>query len=131
MANLSQNLGTMETDGLITDITPKTEVRGKTIRKLKEGEDVTYKRGTIFGVSDTDNKLVILGSKDDGTVTADCILTDDVTVGTTGDVVATVYTAGCFDPNKTTVADSYTIKDEDYDALRKYGIVFKAAFAAN
>ena len=125
MAELSKKLGDVELDGLIADITPKTEVRGKTIRKLEE--ETTYKRGTIFGVSSTDNKLVT----EDGTVTADCILCDDVTVGTSEDVIATVYTAGCFNENKVIVKDEYTISAEDYDTLRKYGIVFKSAMAAN
>ena len=56
---------------------------------------------------------------------------DDITVGKDEDVIATVYTAGCFNTNKITVADGYTMTDEDYNNLRKYDIVFKAASAAN
>lgn len=128
---LSRKIGEMEYDGLVTDTTPKVEVRGKTIRKLSA--EAELKRGTILAKSSTDGKLVILGTTAGSgeTLTPDCILCDDITVGTAGDVIATVYTAGCFDIEKTTVASSYTIKESDYDALRKYGIVFKAAFAAN
>ena len=123
---LSRKLGEMEYDGLITDVTPKVEVRGKTIAAL--AEETELKRGTVFG-KNADGKLVVLGT-DGADLTADCILCDDITVGT-DDAIATVYTAGCFNTNKITVADGYTMTEEDYDNLRKYNIVFKAASAAN
>lgn len=62
---------------------------------------------------------------------ADCILCDDVDVGTDADVVAEVYFAGCFDLNKCTVASGYSVTEADKDALRVRGILFKAAAAAN
>lgn len=128
---LSKKLGEMEYDGLVTDIIPETEVRGKTIRKV--GAETELKRGTILGMSSTDNKLVVLGTTaaQGETITPDCILCDDVTVGTTDDVIATVYTAGCFNTEKIIVASGYTITAADFDTLRKYGIVFKAASKAN
>ena len=128
---LSRKLGEMEYDGLVTDTTPKVEVRGKTIRKLSA--ETKLKRGTVLAKSSVDNKLVVLGTTaaTSETLTPDCILCDDIVVGTTEDVIATVYTAGCFNTQKITAASSYTITDADYDTLRKYGIVFKAAFAAN
>ena len=58
------------------------------------------------------------------------ILCDDTVVGTS-DVNAEVYFAGCFDPNKCTVATGYTLSDADKDTLRTNGILFKAAAAAN
>ena len=125
---LSRKVGEMEYDGLIADVTPKVQVRGKTIRKLSA--ETVLKRGTVLGVSATDKKLVVLGT-DGETATADCILCDDITVGKDEDVIATVYTAGCFNTNKITVAEGYTMTDEDYNNLRKYDIVFKAASAAN
>ena len=54
-----------------------------------------------------------------------------VTVGTDADEKVAVYTAGCFDPDKVTVAESYTISQTDKDNLRMRGIVFKDAAAAN
>lgn len=196
MTNLSRKLGEMEYDGLVSDVTPKVEVRGKTIRKLSA--ETTLTRGTILA-KDADGKLIVLGSdvdntgtfsatgdgsttkfslvsggvtpsavtevKVDGTATtaytynkvtgelefseapantktiavkfvtgggnADCILCDDVVVGTSEDVIATVYTAGCFNTAKTIVAEGYTMTSADYDSLRKYGIVFKASNSAN
>lgn len=128
---LSRKLGDMEYDGLIADLTPPMEVRGKTIRKLSA--ETELKRGTVFAKSSVDNKLVVLGTAaaTSETLTPDCILCDDIVVGTAEDVIATVYTAGCFNTNKIIAASSYTMTETDYDALRKYGIVFKAASAAN
>ena len=62
-------------------------------------------------------------------LTPDCILADDVAVGTTDDVAVIAYTAGCFNANKVTVATGYTITDGDLDALRHYDIILKAALA--
>ncbi len=61
----------------------------------------------------------------------DCILCDDVTVGTTADVTAPVYIAGCFDPDKLTLAEGATLGAAAKDVLREKGIIFKAAAAAN
>lgn len=134
MATFSRKLGEMNYDGLITDLTPKTEVRGKTIRKLEAAG--TLVRGTVLAMSSGtagDGKLVVLGSTaaSNETLTPDCILCDDIDVGTDIDVNAAVYTAGCFDPDKVTVKESYKLTDADYDTLRKYSIVFKSAADAN
>ena len=59
----------------------------------------------------------------------DCILCDDVTVGTDADVEVAVYKGGCFDPGKVTVKSGYTITAADKDKLRTYGIIFKAPMA--
>ncbi len=132
MKNLYSKVGEMEFDGLITDITPEPIVRGGTIRKL--GTAGTLKRGTILAKSSGtggDGKLVILGTTagSNETLTPDCILCDDIDVGTSTDETAEVYYAGCFDPNKCTVASSYTVTEADKDALRVRGILFKAAAA--
>lgn len=133
MSELSKSLGTMEFDGLIADINPKLVVSGGTIRKLSKVD--TIKRGTVLaksGGTAGDNKLVVLGTAaaSNEVLTAYCILCDDVAVGTTDDVIAPVYLMGCFNSNKVTVADSYTMTEADKDALRNGGIVFKAAAPA-
>lgn len=56
---------------------------------------------------------------------ADCILCDDIEVGTTADETVAVYTAGCFDPEHLIVAEDYTLTAADIDALRIRGIVLK------
>ena len=129
MTNLSKKLGEMDFDGLLTDIKPAPEVRGGTIRKLSAA--ATLKRGTILAKSSGtggDGKLVALGTTavSNETLTPDCVLCDDVEIGTAADV----YTAGCFDPDKVSVASGYSITDGDKDNLRMRGIVFKAAAAA-
>ena len=131
MRNLNAKVGEMEYDGLVVDLVPEVEVRGGTIRKL--AKETTLKRGTILAKSSKDNTLVVLGTEatDGETLTPDCILCDDTVVGTDADVSVSVYTAGCFNTNRVHVADGYTISATDFDALRKYSIVFKAAFAGN
>ena len=120
---LRQKLGSMEYDGLITGLNPPTRVDGGTIAKL--AAPATLKRGTLLGKADSG-----LLSVYDGTGTPDCILCDDTEVGTTEDVPVDVYVAGCFDPEKVTVASGYTVTQADKDKLRTYSIVFKAATPA-
>ncbi len=125
--SLSKKLGEMEYDNLIIGPTPEVQVGGGIIRKLAAA--TTLVRGTLLAKSSTDGKLVVIGTEtaEGETLTPDCILCDDIEVGTSEDVSTTVYTAGCFNSNKVTVNDSYTITDTDLDNLRKYSIVLKAA----
>lgn len=125
----------MNYDGLFTGLEPAQQVQGGVIRKAAD-EAVTLKRGTILAKSSGtagDGKLVALGTAagSNETLTPDCILCDDIEVGTENDEPVAVYTAGCFDPEKVAVADEYTITESDKDALRMRGIVFKAAAPAN
>ena len=134
MKNLYSKVGEMEFDGLVTDINPAPVIHGATIRKL--GTAATLVRGTILAKSSGsagDGKLVVLGNTaaSNETLTADCILCDDVDVGTSDDVTVPVYFAGCFDPDKCTVKSGYTVTEDDRTALRERGIIFKAASAAN
>ena len=135
MTNLSKKLGEMNFDGLFTDVVPAVQVRGGTIRKQTTSA-VTLKRGTILAKSygtAGDGKLVILGSSaaNKDTLTPDCVLCDDGTVGTDADEKDAVYTAGCFDPDKVSATASYSITETDKDNLRMRGIVFKDAAAAD
>ena len=131
MSDLYRKVGEMEFDGLITNPTPTVQVSGGIISKLVTAE--TLIRGTILAKSTSDHKLYILGSTaaSSDTLTPDCILCDDVDVGTSSDVNVPVYTAGCFNPDKLTVKSGYTISEADKDKLRERGIVFKSANAAN
>lgn len=134
MTNLSKKLGDMNYDGLFTDVVPAVQVSGGTIRKLSAA--ATLKRGTILAKSSGtagDGKLVVLGTAavTNETLTPDCVLCDDIDVGTSADEKVAVYTAGCFDPDKVTVAASHTISEAEKDNLRMRGIVFKNAAAAN
>lgn len=131
MKNLNQKIGEMEFDGLIAGLTPETQVGGGTIRKAT-GEAFTLKRGTILAKSSGtagDGKLVALGTTaaTNETLTPDCVLCDDIEVGTTADETVAVYTAGCFNTGKVTVKDGYTITDADRDNLRMRDIILKSA----
>jgi len=117
-------------DGLITDVNPAIEVRGRVI--AHGTAEQTYPRGTVFARSAQNSKLYLLGSMaaSGDTLVPDCILCAETVVGKTDDVTAEVYTAGCFDLGKVTVKESYEIKEMDKDELRKRNIVFKSAFKA-
>lgn len=131
MTNLSKKLGEMNFDGLFTDVVPAVQVRGGTIRKQTTSA-VTLKRGTILAKSygtAGDGKLVILGSTatTNETLTANCILAEDVEVGTTADVTVLAYRTGHFARSKLAVASGYTLKATDEEELRKVGILLSDA----
>ena len=120
---LRKKLGSMEYDGLITGLNPPVRLDGGVIAKLDT--TAVLKRGTLLGKAESG-----LLSVYDGTGTPDCILCDDTEVDTAEDTPVDVYAAGCFDPEKVTVAEGYTISEADRDKLRTYSIIFKAASAA-
>ena len=104
---LSEKLGEVEYDGLIAGVNPKKRV-GPGVIAGPEAE-TTFVRGTVFAKSAKDGKLHILGTEASGgdTLTADCILIEDVTMKASMDETVAVYLAGCFNPDKLTVKDSY------------------------
>ena len=123
---LDENLGSVGYDGLIVANEPVADVFTVTIRKE------AYKRGTVLALSAGtagDGKLVILGSTatTNETLTANCILAEDVEVGTTADVTVLAYRTGHFARNKLAVASGYTLKATDEEELRKAGILLSDA----
>lgn len=124
---LDENLGSVGYDGLIVANEPVADVLTVTIRKEATAA-ATYKRGTVLALSAGtagDGNLVILGSTE--TLTANCILAEDVEVGTTADVTALAYRTGHFARNKLAVASGYTLKATDEEELRKAGILLSDA----
>ena len=121
---LSEKLGEVEYDNLIVGLTPPKRVGACKIASTGSKE-ATYNRGTVFAKSAKDGKLYILGSTaaSGDTLTADCILIEDVTMKASMDETVAVYLAGCFNPDKLTVKDSYTMTEADKDALRMRDIV--------
>ena len=77
MADLNRKLGAVEQDNLITATDPAPIIGHATIRKATEKK--VYKRGTILALDSTDNKCVILA--EGAALTANCVLCDDITVG--------------------------------------------------
>lgn len=125
---LDENLGSVGYDGLIVANEPVADVFTVTIRKEATAA-ATYKRGTVLALSASDGKLVILGSTatTNETLTANCILAEDVKVGTTADVTVLAYRTGHFARNKLAVASGYTLKATDEEELRKAGILLSDA----
>lgn len=127
---LDENLGSVGYDGLIVANEPVADVFTVTIRK--EAAAATYKRGTVLALpagTAGDGKLVILGSTatTNETLTANCILAEDVEVGTTADVTVLAYRTGHFARNKLAVASGYALKATDEEELRKAGILLSDA----
>lgn len=126
---LDENLGSVGYDGLIVANEPVADVFTVTIRKEEATAAATYKRGTVLALSAGTGKLVILGSTatTNETLTANCILAEDVEVGTTADVTVLAYRTGHFARNKLAVASGYTLKATDEEELRKAGILLSDA----
>jgi hypothetical protein len=125
--DLKEVIGEVGFEKLFAGINPPAIVRGGVIRKL--GTAGTIKRGTILAKSSGsagDGKLVVLGNTaaTNETLTADCILTDDIDVGTANDENVTVYVAGSFNLEACIVKSGYTITEDDLDVLRERGILF-------
>ena len=102
----------------------------RTIRKLSAA--ATYKAGTALALSGGtagDGKLVILGTAaaSNETLTANCILAEDVEVGTDADVQALVFLSGHANANKLAVASSHTITAAEIEAFRAAGIYLENA----
>ena len=76
-----------------------------------------------------DNLMVMLGTTaaTNETLTANCILAEDVEVGTTEDAVALAYRTGHFASNKLIVASGKTFGAADKEALRDVGILISEA----
>lgn len=85
----------------------------------------TYAAATgviTFTAAPANGKAIVAYYNLTDTGTADCILCNDTDVGTGAEVNAAVYVAGCFNPDKLIVADSYTMTEADKDKLRERGI---------
>jgi len=120
-----------EYDGLVYDINPPADVFTVKIRKQSTAA-VTLKRGTVLALSTGtagDNLMVMLGTTaaTNETLTANCILAEDVEVGTTEDAVALAYRTGHFASNKLIVASGKTFGAADKEALRDVGILISEA----
>ena len=130
---LDENLGSVGYDGLIVANEPVADVFTVTIRKEATAA-ATYKRGTVLALSASgtaaDGKLVILGTTaaSNEVLTANCVLAEDVEVGTAADVTALAYRTGHFARNKLIFGgSSYTLKPADEEALRAAGILLSDA----
>ena len=110
---LDETIGAVGFDNLINGQYPPAEVFTVKIRK-EATEAKIYKRGTVLALSAGtagDDLRVILGTtaKSNETLTANCVLADDVEVGTASDAVATAYRTGHFNENSLITDNSHAI----------------------
>lgn len=137
MTKLNENVGSVEYDELINSAEPQADVFNVIFRA--PSVETELKRGTVLALSDADNKVVVLGTTPNKfgegstekteNLTANCILSDDVTVGTK-DCTVVAYRTGHFNRNKLIVADGYTLAHSDEEELRKVGILLDTALKA-
>ena len=97
--DLHEKLGAVTPENLIAQLDPPALKRAGVIRKL--GTAGTLKRGTLLAKSSGsagDGKLVIFGTTaaTNETLTADCILAEDIAVGTSNDENALTFYQGNF-----------------------------------
>ena len=128
---LDENLGSVGYDGLIVANEPVADVLTVTIRKEATAA-ATYKRGTVLALSEGtagDGKYVILGTAaaSNETLTANCVLAEDVTVGTANDETAVAYRTGHFNSNALIMDAEHTFSAADKEALRGVGILISDA----
>ena len=102
---LDETIGAVGFDNLINGQYPPTEVFTVKIRK-EATEAKIYE-----------------------TLTANCVLADDVEVGTASDAVATAYRTGHFNENSLITDNSHAISETDKEALRSAGILLSDAVA--
>lgn len=125
--------GTIETpkyDNLFNGLYPPAEVFTVSIRKL--AAPAVFKRGTALALSGGtagDKKMVLLGTAaaQNEILTANCVLAEDIEVGTTADVDALAYRSGHFNANCLIVAEGHTISADDKEAFRTVGILLSDA----
>ena len=131
MSKAYERIETPQYEGLVVDINTPTDVMAVKIRK-ETSKAAVLKRGTVLALSAGtagDGEFVILGTdaKENETLTANCILAEDVEVGTAASAVALAYRTGHFAKDKLIVASGKSFTDKDKEALRDVGILISDA----
>ena len=124
--DLHEKIGSVEFEKLFAGMDPRALTHPAVVRKL--GTAGTLKRGTLLAKSSGsagDGKLVIFGTTaaTNETLTADCVLCDDIDVGTSNDENVLVYIAGNFNEAALIMASGASLTEADRDALRERGII--------
>ena len=132
--DLHEKIGDVTPENLIAQLDPPALKRAGLIRKL--GTAGTLKRGTLLaksGGSAGDGKLVIFGTTaaTNETLTADCILAEDIDVGTSNDENALVFYQGNFNQDALIIKSGASIGDSDKDDLRLRNIILGASQTEN
>lgn len=124
--DLHEKIGSVTPENLIAGLEPKALKKTGILRKL--GTAGTLARGTLLAKSSGsagDGKLVIFGTSaaNNETLTADCILAEDVPVGTSTDEPALVFITGNFNEDALIMASGASLAEADKDAMRIRGIL--------
>ena len=132
--DLHEKLGTVTPENLIAQLDPPALKKAGLIRKL--GTAGTLKRGTLLAKSSGsagDGKLVIFGTSaaSNETLTADCILVNDVDVGTTADENALVFVSGNFNEDALILKAGASLTEADRTDLRMRGIILGGSQGEN
>jgi len=128
--DLHTKIGSVTPENLFAGLDPRALTKAGVLRKL--GTAATLVRGTLLAKSSGsagDGKLVIFGTTaaTNETLTADCVLAEDVAVGTSADENALVFITGNFNEDELTLAIGASLTEADRDALRVRGILLGAS----
>lgn len=128
--DLHEKIGSVTPENLFAGLDPRALTKAGVLRKL--GTAATLIRGTLLAKSSGsagDGKLVIFGTTaaTNETLTADCVLAEDVQVGTAADENALVFITGNFNEDELTLASGASLTEADRDALRVRGILLGAS----
>lgn len=128
--DLHEKIGSVTPENLFAGLDPRALTKAGVLRKL--GTAATLVRGTLLAKSSGsggDGKLVIFGTTagSNETLTADCVLAEDVEVGTAADENALVFITGNFNEDELTLASGASLTEADRDALRVRGILLGAS----
>lgn len=132
--DLHEKLGSVTPENLIAKLDPPALKEAGVIRKL--GTAGTLKRGTLLAKSSGsagDGKLVVFGTSaaTNETLTADCILVNDVDVGTTSDENALVFVSGNFNEDALILKSGASLTEADRTDLRMRGIILGGSQGEN
>ena len=132
--DLNEKIGAVTPENLFAGLDPRALTKTGTLRKL--GAAGTLKRGTLLAKSSGsagDGKLVIFGTTPatNETLTADCILAEDIAVGTANDENALVFIQGNFNEDALILKAGASLTEDDRDALRIRNIILGASQTEN
>ena len=128
--DLNEKIGAVTPENLFAGLDPRALTKTGTLRKL--GAAGTLKRGTLLAKSSGsagDGKLVIFGTTaaTNETLTADCVLAEDIEVGTANDENALVFIQGNFNEDALILKSGASLTEDDRDALRVRNIILGAS----
>ena len=132
--DLHEKIGSVTPENLFAGLEPHALTKAGVIRKLSTAG--TLARGTLLAKSSGtggDGKLVIFGTNaaSNENLTADCVLAEDIEVGTSADENALVYIQGNFNEDALILATGASLTEADRDALRVRNIILGASQTEN